>query len=77
MAQPTFSVLQFRNWLTKNNSVFVFFGNAYAIKYFENIGDARGLVVAYQNNELTQELAAQLVFGANDANGRLPVTVDS
>lgn len=64
-------------FVSKKNSVFVFFGNAYALKHFERIGDAKGLIVAYQNNKLTQELAAQLVFGANDANGRLPVTVDS
>jgi beta-glucosidase-like glycosyl hydrolase/CubicO group peptidase (beta-lactamase class C family) len=63
--------------ITKNNAVVVFFGNAYAMKHFENIHRAKGLIVAYQDNDLTQELAAQLVFGANEATGRLPVTVDS
>ncbi|WP_167615810.1 glycoside hydrolase family 3 N-terminal domain-containing protein [Maribellus sediminis] len=58
------------------NSVFVFFGNAYALKHFDNIQHAKGLVVAYQENQLTQELAAQLLFGAYGANGKLPVTVD-
>ena len=38
---------------------------------------ANGLILAYQNNTLSQEIAAQLVFGANDATGRLPVTIDS
>ena len=61
----------------ENNSVFVFFGNAYALKYFDNIHLADGLIVAYQNNKLTQELAAQLIFGAFDTTGKLPVTVDS
>lgn len=60
-----------------NKCVVVFFGNAYALKYFENIHHAGGLILAYQNNLLTQELAAQLVFGAFDAAGRLPVTIDS
>lgn len=60
-----------------NNSIAVFFGNAYGLKHFENIDRAKGLIVAYQNTELTQELAAQLIFGAFDANGKLPVTVDS
>ncbi len=63
--------------IKRNNSVVVFFGNAYAMKYFDNIEKANGLILAYQNNTLTQELAAQLVFGANDAIGRLPVTIDS
>ncbi len=56
--------------------VFAFFGNAYALKYFENINLAKGLIVAYQNTPLIQELTAQLIFGAFDANGKLPVTVD-
>ncbi|HSO89457.1 MAG TPA: glycoside hydrolase family 3 N-terminal domain-containing protein [Draconibacterium sp.] len=60
-----------------NNSVFVFFGNAYAIKHFETIHHTNGLIVAYQNTPLIQELAAQLIFGAFDASGKLPVTIDN
>jgi len=63
--------------VSKTNSVIAFFGNAYALKYFENIHHAKGLILAYQNNQLTQELAAQLIFGAFGANGKLPVTVDN
>jgi beta-glucosidase-like glycosyl hydrolase/CubicO group peptidase (beta-lactamase class C family) len=59
-----------------NNSVFVFFGNAYALKYFENIERADGLILAYQNTDLAQTLAAQLVFGAIEAKGKLPVTIN-
>lgn len=64
------------DFIRDNNVVAVFFGNAYALKHFENIHRAKGLILAYQNNPLTQELAAQLVFGAFDATGKLPVTVD-
>lgn len=60
----------------ENRAVFVFFCNAYALKHFENIQHADGLIVAYQNTKLTQELAAQLIFGAFNSNGKLPVTVD-
>jgi beta-glucosidase-like glycosyl hydrolase/CubicO group peptidase (beta-lactamase class C family) len=59
------------------NSVFVFFGNAYALKHFETIHLSKGLIVAYQNTALIQELAAQVVFGAFDATGKLPVSIDS
>lgn len=62
--------------VSENNSIIAFFGNAYALKYFENIHHAKGLILAYQNNRLTQELAAQLVFGAYSVNGKLPVSVD-
>jgi beta-glucosidase-like glycosyl hydrolase/CubicO group peptidase (beta-lactamase class C family) len=59
-----------------NNSVIAFFGNAYALKHFKNIHHSKGLILAYQNSKLTQELAAQLVFGAFDATGKLPVSVN-
>jgi beta-glucosidase-like glycosyl hydrolase/CubicO group peptidase (beta-lactamase class C family) len=59
-----------------NNSIAVFFGNAYALKHFENIYYSKGLIVAYQNSDLVQELAAQAIFGAFDIDGKLPVTVD-
>ena len=62
--------------IKENNTVTVFFGNAYALKHFENIQQSAGLIVAYRNFQLTQELAAQLVFGALAANGKLPVSVD-
>ncbi len=60
----------------QNNTIFAFFGNAYALQYFENIHHAKGLVLAYQGTDLTRELTAQLIFGAFGANGTLPVTVD-
>ncbi|TNF45122.1 MAG: hypothetical protein EP310_02165 [Bacteroidetes bacterium] len=63
--------------LLDNNSIFVFFGNAYALKHFETIHHAGGLIMAYQNTPLNQELAAQLVFGAFNASGKLPVTIDN
>ena len=63
--------------IRENHVVTVFFGNAYALKHFENIHQSHGLILAYQNNQLTQELTAQAVFGAFDLNGRLPVTVDN
>ncbi len=63
--------------ISDNNSVLVFFGNAYALKHFETIHQADGLILAYQNTPLHQELAAQMIFGAFDVNGKLPVTIDS
>lgn len=63
--------------VSENKTIIAFFGNAYALKYFSNIHHAKGLILAHQNSDVTQELAAQLVFGAFTANGKLPVTVDS
>lgn len=58
-------------------SVIAFFGNAYAIQHFSEIHKTGALILAYQNTDLTQELAAQLVFGAFGATGKLPVTIDN
>ena len=42
------------------------------IKTFENI---EGLVVSYQNSETAQKLSAQIIFGAIEAKGVLPVSL--
>lgn len=55
----------------------LFFGNAYALKYFNRIENSAALAVAYHDTRLAQELAAQMIFGAVPASGRLPVTIDS
>jgi len=62
--------------IQENKTIVAFFGNAYALQYFSNIQHAAGLILAYQNNTLTQQITAQLIFGAIDASGTLPVTVD-
>ncbi len=63
-----------RTIIGKNRVITLFFGNTYAMKYFPGIEESEALVQAYQPDPLNQELAVQLVFGATDAGGRLPVT---
>lgn len=53
------------------NTGVVVFGNPYSLKFFDN---APLLVCAYNDEALTQELAAQALFGAIDFKGKLPVT---
>jgi beta-glucosidase-like glycosyl hydrolase/CubicO group peptidase (beta-lactamase class C family) len=43
------------------------------IKSFQNI-DA--VIVSYQNTELAQDISAQMIFGAVDAKGKLPVNIN-
>lgn len=54
------------------NLVLVVNGNPYALKYFEDI---ENIVLTYEDNPLTQSLAAQVLFGAVNPAGRLPVSV--
>lgn len=62
--------------LKDRNTVICFFGNPYSMKHFPAIGQTQSLIVAYQDDTDAQEMAAQLIFGATSANGKLPVTVN-
>ncbi len=59
----------------KEGAIFAFFKNPYVLNKIENIENSDGLVIAYQDNDLTQQLAAQLIFGGISANGKLPVSI--
>lgn len=56
-------------------SVITFFGNPYAIPFFPDIKNAKSIIIAFQDDKDVQELTAQLIFGATDGSGKLPVTV--
>ncbi|HHS95519.1 MAG TPA: beta-N-acetylhexosaminidase, partial [Phaeodactylibacter sp.] len=54
----------------KTKVVLVVFGSPYALKYFD---DTRTLLVAYEEDGLNQEAAAQALFGVFAIQGHLPV----
>ncbi len=62
--------------LKDRNTVICFFGNPYALTNFPALSNAGSLIVAYQDDQDAQEMAAQLIFGATDASGKLPVNVN-
>ncbi|NMM50302.1 glycoside hydrolase family 3 N-terminal domain-containing protein [Marinigracilibium pacificum] len=47
------------------------FGSPYSLGQFE---DFENVICTYEDNSMTQEIAPQVIFGAIDAEGRLPVT---
>ena len=51
--------------------VLVVFGTPYSLQYFDELN---WVLEAYEENEITQDLAAQALFGAIPIRGRLPVT---
>ena len=53
------------------------FGNVYSLAKFDGLANAQGLLAAYQESALTQDVAAQIIFGGVGAKGKLPVTVSS
>ncbi len=58
----------------QNETVLAVFGNPYSLKYFT---DSPHLICAYEDNEVTQKLIPQLIFGGVTADGKLPVTAHS
>ena len=63
--------------LAKNNTVILdVFAKPYSLLPISNFDDIEGLIVSYQNNDVAQEVSAELVFGAIEAKGKLPVSIN-
>jgi beta-glucosidase-like glycosyl hydrolase/CubicO group peptidase (beta-lactamase class C family) len=62
---------------SSNRCIITYFGNPRAIARIDGINNSEGVIIAYQENEDTEDLAAQLVFGAIGAKGKLPVTINA
>jgi beta-N-acetylhexosaminidase len=60
------------NLLQNNNAVTLFFGNPYAIK---NCNYAPNLLACYEDDDLTQLAAFDILIGTSQPKGTLPVTV--
>lgn len=56
----------------QTKSIVFVFGNPYAIK---NFCDAKNLVACYEDDDITQNVAADFLEGKASAKGKLPVTV--
>jgi beta-N-acetylhexosaminidase len=61
----------------QNTCIITYFGNPYAIDRLPSVQGARGLLLSYQENSFTEDLSAQLIFGAIGARGKLPVSINS
>jgi len=62
--------------IQKKNVIISVFGNPFSLDKLPGIENSKALIITYQNNRITQEQAAQLIFGAIGANGTLPVGVN-
>lgn len=58
------------------NSIITWFGNPYGIDKINSLRNVPGLILAYQENEFTEDLSAQLIFGGIGSLGSLPVTIN-
>ena len=55
-------------------TIVAWFANPYGMEKYKGIESLEGLVMGYQDNVLTNQYAAQLIFGGIPAKGNLPVS---
>ncbi len=64
--------------LAKNNHVILdVFVKPYSLSQIQDFKDIKGLVVSYQNCDISQIVSAELLFGAIEAKGKLPVSINA
>lgn len=72
--------LQEMLWLkeiAKHNKVILdIFAKPYSLLSITDFDDIEGLVVSYQNSDISQVVSAELLFGAIGAKGKLPVSIN-
>jgi beta-glucosidase-like glycosyl hydrolase/CubicO group peptidase (beta-lactamase class C family) len=57
------------------NVILNVFGSPYSLNSFKNIKHIKGVIISYQNSVVFQQKSAQLIFGAIDSKGILPVSI--
>lgn len=60
-----------------NKTILVSFAKAYALEGLGVMTNLNSVVQAYQNNRFAKQAAAEVIFGALGAKGKLPVTINS
>jgi len=67
-------------WLQKiakeNKVILDIFTKPYTLLPISSFDDIEGLVVSYQNSNVSQVISAELLFGAIEARGKLPVSIN-
>jgi beta-N-acetylhexosaminidase len=63
--------------ITNNKTIITWFGNPYGIDKVPVLQKAAGLLLAYQENDYTEDISAQIIFGGLGASGKLPVTINN
>ena len=62
--------------IARNNNVILdVFAKPYALLDLNVTSNIEGIIMSYQNSKVSQELSAQLIFGAITAKGSLPISI--
>jgi len=58
-----------------NMTILNVFTRPYALLEMKSSSTVEGIIIGYQNSKVAQEKSAQIIFGAAEARGNLPVTI--
>jgi beta-glucosidase-like glycosyl hydrolase/CubicO group peptidase (beta-lactamase class C family) len=68
--------LEWINDIARTNKVILdVFTRPYALLDLKDTKNIEGIIMSYQNSQIAQELSAQLIFGAREGRGVLPVSI--
>ena len=56
--------------------IFSVFASPYSLNSFQIINNIDAILIAYHDDDVTQSIAAQAIFGGAHVSGRLPVTIN-
>ena len=73
MSEKSIEIIQ--NLASKNKVNLVLFANPYSLKNI-NTEKISSIIIGYENNEITQKIIAQQLFGAKAIKGKIPVDVN-
>jgi beta-N-acetylhexosaminidase len=60
-----------------NNVILDVFAKPYALLQVTNFVNIKGIVISYQNTDVSQVVSAEMIFGAVESKGKLPVTINT
>lgn len=60
----------------KNTVILDAFTKPYSLSAIPNFDDFEGVVMSYQNSDISQIVGAELLFGAIESQGKLPVSIN-
>ncbi len=60
---------------SEKNTIFTLFSNPYSLLDINDFQNFKSVVLAYQNSKLGQEITAQMLFGAHETKGKIPVSI--
>ena len=53
------------------------FASPYSLLKLKNFKNIESVLISYQNSKFSQDLSAQIIFGARGSKGKLPVTINN